>query len=125
MPESDIRTKRLKKALLDRKRLMWSGLRDEFFKKLGNEYNKQFDNPHDIEELSLIDFIEETGVAIADIKRRELEEMDAALRRLEDGLYGVCSVCEEDIDEQRLKAMPFATTCVRCKGAEETKKPTL
>jgi len=125
--ENDIRKKKLKKALLDRKRLLWADLRDEFFKKLGKEYNTQFDNPHDIEELGLIDMLEETGIAVADLKRQELEQMDEALRCLEDGTYGICTVCEEDIDEQRLKAMPYATTCVRCgsEGEGETKKPTL
>jgi len=123
--ENDIRTKRLRKALLDKKRLLWADLRDEFFRKLGKEYNSQFENPHDIEELGLIDMLEETGIAVADVKRQELEQMDEALRRLEEGTYGVCSVCEEDIDEQRLKAMPYATTCVRCAAKGETKKPTL
>ncbi len=125
MTENDLRIKRLKKLLLDRKKQMWGDLRDEFFRKLGREYNTQFDNPHDIEELALIDIIEDTGIAVADIKREELERMDAALRRLEDGEYGLCETCGTEIDEQRLKAMPFATSCVKCKKGGEAKKPTL
>ncbi|MDP2689704.1 MAG: TraR/DksA C4-type zinc finger protein [Deltaproteobacteria bacterium] len=125
MVDNDLRHKRLKKALLDRKRKMWSDLRDEFFRKLGKEYNTQFDNPHDVEELALIDIIEDTGIAIADIRREELEKMDAALRQLEDGTYGVCEVCGEEIDEERLKVISFATTCVKCQKSGESKKPTL
>lgn len=120
-----LRQNRLRKLLLDRKKKLWGDLRDEFFRKLGKEYNAQFDNPHDIEELALIDIIEDMGIAVADIKREELEEMDAAIRGLEDGTYGVCSVCGTDIDEERLKVMPFASTCVKCKGLKESKKPTL
>ncbi len=125
MVGNDLRHKRLKKALLDRKRKMWNDLRDEFFRKLGKEYNTQFDNPHDVEELALIDIIEDTGIALADIRREELEKMDTALRQLEDGTYGVCEVCGEEIDEERLKVMSFATTCVKCQKKGESKKPTL
>ncbi|MFQ5442797.1 MAG: TraR/DksA family transcriptional regulator [Thermodesulfobacteriota bacterium] len=120
MSERDsIRYKHLRKLLLDRKRKMWGDLRDELFRKLGKEYNAQFDNPHDVEELALIDFIEETGLSIADIRRRELEQMDGALGKLEDGTYGECASCGEDIDEERLKVVPFATLCVKCKEKEE------
>ncbi len=48
------RRNRLKRQLLDRKKKMWIELRDEFFRKLGREYNAQFDNPHDMEDLALI-----------------------------------------------------------------------
>jgi DnaK suppressor protein len=120
MPDKETqRRNRLKKMLLDEKKRLWGELRDDLFRKLGNEYNTQFDNPHDIEELALIDIIEDTGLAVADIKRQELERMDTALRKLEDGTYGVCDECEEDIDEERLKAQPFAALCVKCKTGLE------
>lgn len=123
MPGS--RQNRLKKTLLDKKKKLWGDLRDEFFRKLGKEYNAQFDNPHDIEELALIGMVEDMGIAVADMKREELEQMDAAIGRLEEGVYGVCLECGEEIDEDRLKVMPFADTCVKCKGQKESKKPTL
>lgn len=113
------RRNKLKKLLLDEKKKLWGELRDDLFRKLGNEYNTQFDNPHDIEELALIDIIEDLGLAVADIKRQELERMDEALRKLEDSTYGVCDVCEEDIDTERLKAQPFASLCVKCKTVKE------
>lgn len=113
------RRNRLKKVLLDEKKRLWAELRDDLFRKLGNEYNTQFDNPHDVEELALMDIIEDTGLAVADIKRRELERMDAALRRLEDGTYGECEGCGTEIDTGRLKARPFATMCVKCRSEEE------
>ncbi len=120
------RPTRLKKLLLDKKRKMWVELRDELFRKLGKEYNAQFDNPRDIEEMALIDMIEDTGMAVADIRRDELEKMDEALRKLEDGTYGICSECGGEIEEARLKVMPFATFCVKCKSDREFfKKATL
>jgi DnaK suppressor protein len=79
----------------------------------------QFDNPQDMEDLSLIDLIEDTGLAVADIRRGELTQMDEALDRLEDGTYGLCADCGQEIDERRLKVRPFAVCCVSCQSEKE------
>jgi len=119
------RQERLKKILVDKKRKMWNDLREEIFNKLGREYNKQFDNPQDLEEQSLVDMIEDVGLAIADIRREELTEMDEAIRKLEDGTYGICEECGIEIDEARLKVVPLTPCCVICQAKKESKKPTL
>ena len=41
-------------------------------------------------------------------------QIDAALARIKDGHYGICSACGEKISEKRLTALPYATTCVDC-----------
>lgn len=46
----------------------------------------------------------------------EVAQIDAALARLDKGLYGVCSRCQGAIDPRRLAAIPFAVTCVACAG---------
>ncbi len=46
--------------------------------------------------------------------RAELVEVEAALRRLDDGSYGRCVVCGDEIAAARLHARPAATTCIRC-----------
>lgn len=111
---------KLKEILLTRKRKMWAELREEYFGKLGKEHSAQFDNPQDLEDLSLIDLIEDTGLAVAHIRRGELTEMDEALDRLEDGVYGLCAECGREIDEERLKVKPFAVFCVSCKKKKES-----
>jgi RNA polymerase-binding protein DksA len=40
--------------------------------------------------------------------------IDAALARIKNGTYGICSVCGEEIAEKRLEALPYATTCIKC-----------
>lgn len=122
MTEKLQRSTRLKKMLLDMKRKMWADLRDELFRKLGKDYSEQFEIPHDIEDLSLMDVIEDTGIAVADIRRKELEELDEALLKLDEGTYGICSECEEHIDEERLKAVPFAICCVKCASGREKRQ---
>ncbi len=46
--------------------------------------------------------------------RAEVAAIRAALLRLEDGSYGVCARCGAPIGEARLRALPFAITCVSC-----------
>lgn len=110
----------LKEMLLTRKRKLWSDLREEYFGKLGKEHSAQFDNPQDIEELSFVDLVEDTGLEVAHIRRGELTEIDEALDRLEDGVYGLCAECGQEIDEERLKVKPFTVFCVPCKKKKES-----
>ena len=50
---------------------------------------------------------------------RTLRQVKAALGRLEDGSYGICLRCEEEIGQKRLDALPWAPFCVECQqGAE-------
>ena len=45
---------------------------------------------------------------------RVLAQVDAALARFEEGVYGVCERCGQQIDPARLKALPYATLCMNC-----------
>jgi DnaK suppressor protein len=45
---------------------------------------------------------------------RTIEEIDAALQRITDGCYGVCTNCRSDIPLERLEFRPHASTCVAC-----------
>ena len=48
-----------------------------------------------------------------------LKQIDAALKRIEDGTYGVCTTCGNPIGEERLEAMPYATQCIDCRRRGE------
>jgi len=58
----------------------------------------------------------ELGLLLGDREREKLHAIDEALLRINEGDYGVCEECEEEIPLGRLKAMPFARHCVRCKS---------
>jgi RNA polymerase-binding transcription factor DksA len=45
-----------------------------------------------------------------------VEEIDRALEKLDLGTYGVCEKCSESIPKERLKALPYAALCVKCKA---------
>ena len=51
-----------------------------------------------------------------------LKKIDEALARIEDGIFGECEICENDIELRRLEARPTATLCVSCKEDEERKE---
>ncbi len=54
-----------------------------------------------------------------DRERKLLRKIRDALARLENGSYGICEVCEEEISEQRLIARPETTLCIECKEEQE------
>lgn len=56
----------------------------------------------------------ETMEALENASRQEAEQIRAALARIEDGSYGVCGKCGEDIAPRRLEAVPTATLCIKC-----------
>jgi len=58
----------------------------------------------------------ELGLLLGDREREKLHAIDEALLRINEGEYGICEECEEEIPLGRLKAMPFARHCVKCKS---------
>ena len=56
---------------------------------------------------------------IRDRERKLLVKIQEALNRIDDGTFGTCQECGEDISESRLKARPVATLCVECKRMQE------
>jgi DnaK suppressor protein len=56
---------------------------------------------------------------IRDRERKLLVKIQEALKRIDDGTFGTCQECGEDISESRLKARPVATLCVECKRMQE------
>jgi DnaK suppressor protein len=62
---------------------------------------------------------EDLAFAFVEMQAQTLKNITAALVRLREGEYGICHECEEDISEKRLRALPFATTCLSCQGSAE------
>ncbi len=58
----------------------------------------------------------ELGLILGDREREKVRNIDEALQRIADGEYGICEECEEEIPLGRLKVVPFARYCVKCKA---------
>ena len=58
--------------------------------------------------------------AISIESRHEIAQIDHALKRLEQDVYGVCEQCGEDIDQRRLEAVPYTEFCIQCANQAES-----
>lgn len=58
----------------------------------------------------------ERDLALAASALAAVEEIDDALRKIEHGTYGRCENCHQEIPRVRLRALPFARLCVKCKS---------
>lgn len=105
--------------LLAEKRRLWTEVRRELFRQVGEELQSQYELPQDLGEKSLIDLLEDTGLAVADIRRQELTRIDQAVARLKEGRYGLCEDCGAEIDLERLRVAPYAPRCIGCQALRE------
>ena len=64
----------------------------------------------EIEDDEVLDALEDSAI-------KEIRDIHAALRRIDDGTYSECSMCGKAIGEKRLTALPYATTCIECAEA--------
>lgn len=56
---------------------------------------------------------------LGETQRREIQQIDAAIARLDAGEYGFCAECDQEIDPRRLKALPYALLCTECATRRE------
>jgi len=61
----------------------------------------------------------EFNLGLASAEQRIIYEIDEALKRIEDGSYGICFTCDKTITKKRLIAVPYAKHCVDCQEKEE------
>lgn len=57
--------------------------------------------------------------ALKDRERRSIVELISALKRIDEGLYGICEDCGKPISEKRIQVAPAATHCIECKTEAE------
>jgi DnaK suppressor protein len=62
---------------------------------------------------------EEISSQIVEIESRELEQIERALERIVEGVYGRCEFCGGKIAEARLNALPYTNTCIDCQRENE------
>jgi DnaK suppressor protein len=108
----------LKKMLEDRRRQLLSEVQGRI-RDVRSDNNKDRD-VLDQGESSEVDIQEDIEFALIQMKSETLTKIDAALRRLEEGSYGDCFECGDQISEARLRALPFAVRCKDCEEARET-----
>lgn len=110
---------------LEQERTRLQGLRDNFH----DEGLTRESEEDSLSELSSVDqhqadvgtetFNRERDLSILERVEAELDDVEHALRRLDDGTYGTCEACGRPIDDGRLEAMPAARFCVEDQSKAE------
>jgi RNA polymerase-binding transcription factor DksA len=63
-------------------------------------------------DMATATFDRELDDGLGEGARQTLGQIEAALRRIDDGTYGTCQICGGDIGEDRLRALPWAALCI-------------
>lgn len=73
------------------------------------------DDVPDIGDMSSNTYSQDVLLNLSAAQTRKLQDIDAALERLDQGVYGICVRCEEEIAPGRMRVRPFSRYCVDCK----------
>jgi DnaK suppressor protein len=115
MKLNDEEFKKFKKALLEQK----GALLKEAERTVDEGLGVISEEMPDTVDRSSVEADRNFTLRLRERERLLLMKIDEALGRLEDGSFGVCLECGEDITLNRLLARPMATMCIQCKEAQE------
>ena len=77
------------------------------------------DGAQDIADKASNSYAKEFLFSLSNSERELLQLMDDALTRIEDKRFGVCLSCEEEMNQKRLDAVPWARHCLACQEKQE------
>jgi DnaK suppressor protein len=109
----------LKQILEERRREILSAVHEKIRDVRSESANSPAQGVFDAAETSEADIQDDIEFALIQMKAETLSKIEEALRRLEEGTFGYCFECGEEISERRLRALPFAVRCKDCEEARE------
>lgn len=77
------------------------------------------DGVPDIGDMSSNSYHQEVLMNLSETQRARVRDIDAALERIDKGVYGLCVRCEEEISPRRMEVRPFSRYCIDCKTEVE------
>jgi RNA polymerase-binding protein DksA len=86
---------------------------------LGDETDEPTYQDNHLGDIATATFDREMASTLEDNSTHVLNEIDAALARVEEGTFGMCKACGNPIDPERLEALPWATLCIGDKRKQE------
>lgn len=99
--------------------------REELLSSLEKKNSRARDRNPDRDDLARAYSTRERRLALQAMETEQLEQIDEALKRLEDDTYGRCQSCGEQIPAGRLEVLPHALFCVPCQSEHERMYGTL
>ncbi len=109
----------LKRMLEDRRQEILSEVQERMHHARTESASGKVNEVFDAVESSEADIQEDIEFALIQMKAETLNKVSEALSRLEEGAYGYCFDCGEEISPKRLRALPFAVRCKECEEARE------
>jgi len=109
----------LKRMLEDRQKEILSEVQGRIRDARSESASGKLNEVFDAGESSEADIQEDIEFALIQMKAETLNKITEALGRLEEGEYGYCFDCGEEISPKRLRALPFAVRCKECEEARE------
>ena len=92
----------------------------QFLRQLEQEKRSlDVDSTQDSADRCVISMTKESLFERSSQRRTVLRLIEAALKRIADGSFGICIGCGDDIQSQRLEALPWTQFCLRCQGELE------
>lgn len=88
-------------------------------KTLSEDMTLDTDDLADEMDLASSEYLQSFEFRLRGREKSLLTKLDLALRKIEDGRFGICEVCEEQIGKKRLEARPETSLCIRCKEDQE------
>lgn len=98
-------------------------LREDALTSTGGESAGGISNaPIHLADLGTQESVEVVNIGLAENEASMRREIDAALDRIEAGSYGTCEECEQEINPERLEAIPYARYCIQCANEIEQRE---
>ena len=104
-----------RKAVLDRAREMLS---------VENMALDTNDLPDEM-DLASSEYLQSFEFRLRGREKSLLSKLDLALKKITDGTFGICEVCDDQIGKKRLEARPETTLCIKCKEDQEREERTM
>ncbi|MDY0091801.1 MAG: TraR/DksA family transcriptional regulator [Candidatus Vecturithrix sp.] len=110
----DERFEQVRMMLLEQKR--------EILQKIRGKKGEAGDQRGDFIDIATDSLEHELNYIFEEREREKLQNIDEALKRIKEDTYGECDECGDDIELERLMALPFTHLCLDCKAKQERQK---
>ncbi|KWT83986.1 TraR/DksA family transcriptional regulator [Candidatus Magnetominusculus xianensis] len=113
------RSKSIRKTLLQERQAILKEAKTEIGNFVKGDEKQLVEAAIDDGDWSVVDVNEDIILQKLHHHKLKLNKIDEALRKLNDGSYGICDDCGIEISEARLRVLPYAVHCVECKEKRE------
>ncbi len=108
-----------RERLLAMRARLWCDMTQMEDNALNKDHSKTTSMPNHMAELGSGNFDQELTLSLLGSENDALDQIEAAIGRIEDGNFGRCEECGMKIPKPRLEAIPYAALCVHCASERE------